>query len=528
MSRPAAQHPHLIDHGLPGGPTTGFDPEKATDHDRDTVIPGGGPGSYASPTLVRTRSGASAAARRSKVFGSTKVEAETSSVIVDDESSALVQIEERTLTWQQTTALLLIEYVVLAILAFPYSFQILGMAGGMITTVVVGLSVLYTSHVLWRFCLAHPEVRDIADAAYVVAGRRRIAWYAAFIGLALNNLFIMGLHVNAASTAINTVIQYEFCTVWWGVIFLVIMWAGSLIRGFKYTEVAAIVSAGTMFICYLLVVIGHGVQGTPNGYKAATATTPATSLEWTVWAPEGTTFVQGVSALLNIAYTFIGQALIPSFVGDMKRPEDFPKALYISMTVELALFSTCGAIVYSYAGTALTTAPAYGSLIAKYGKPAAALVLPTVIIVGILYSLVTSRAVFFQIFPEKSIHRQRHTVKGWAIWIAIVSIGWIIAFVIAESIPFFSDLLSLISSLFDSWFGYILWACCYWHLNRGKPLSNKRHLVEYILNIVMFITGFFLFGAGTYASVQSIINSYSTGNIKTAFSCVNSGFEFTR
>lgn len=35
---------------------------------------------------------------------------------MDDESSALVQIEERTLTWQQTTALLLIEYVVLAIL----------------------------------------------------------------------------------------------------------------------------------------------------------------------------------------------------------------------------------------------------------------------------------------------------------------------------------------------------------------------------------------------------------------------------
>lgn len=85
------------------------------------------------------------------------------------------------------------------------------------------------------------------------------------------------------------------------------------------------------------------------------------------------------------SYTFIGQALIPSFVGDMKRPEDFPKALYISMTVELALFSTCGAIVYSYAGTALTTAPAYGSLIAKYGKPAAALVLPTVIIVGGYY-----------------------------------------------------------------------------------------------------------------------------------------------
>lgn len=52
-----------------------------------------------------------------------------------------------------------------------------------------------------------------------------------------------GLHVNAASTAINTVIQYEFCTVWWGVIFLVIMWAGSLIRGFKYTGMSCVCMA---------------------------------------------------------------------------------------------------------------------------------------------------------------------------------------------------------------------------------------------------------------------------------------------
>jgi amino acid permease len=53
---------------------------------------------------------------------------------------------------------------------------------------------------------------------------------------------------------------------------------------------------------------------------------------------------------LNITYTFIGQALIPSFVGDMKNPEDFPKALYISMAVEVLLFTICGAVVYSYAG----------------------------------------------------------------------------------------------------------------------------------------------------------------------------------
>jgi hypothetical protein len=67
--------------------------------------------------------------------------------------------------------------------------------------------------------------------------------------------------------------------------------------------------------------------------------------------------------------------------------------------------------------------------------------------------MVTSRAVFFQIFDERSIHRRTHTVKGWAVWTGIVAVGWVIAFIIGESIPFFNDLLSLISSLFDSWFG---------------------------------------------------------------------------
>jgi hypothetical protein len=47
-------------------------------------------------------------------------------------------------------------------------------------------------------------------------------------------------------------------------------------------------------------------------------------------------------------------------------------------------------------------------------------------------SLVTSRAIFFKIFPEKSVHRTRHTVKGWSVWIAVVASGWIIAFIIGE------------------------------------------------------------------------------------------------
>jgi len=48
----------------------------------------------------------------------------------------------------------------------------------------------------------------------------------------------------------------------------------------------------------------------------------------------------------------------------------------------------------------------------------------------------------------------KNTFLAVGSWIAIIATLWIIAFVIAESIPSFMDLLSLISSLFVSWFTY--------------------------------------------------------------------------
>lgn len=36
-----------------------------------------------------------------------------------------------------------------------------------------------------------------------------------------------------------------------------------------------------------------------------------------------------MSAYLNIAYTFIGQITLPSFIAEMKEPKDFPKGTSI-------------------------------------------------------------------------------------------------------------------------------------------------------------------------------------------------------
>lgn len=75
---------------------------------------------------------------------------------------------------------------------------------------------------------------------------------------------------------------------------------------------------------------------------------------------------------------------------------------------------------------------------------------------------------------------------------------------------------------------YILWALCFFQMRKGHHFSSVRGIAEFALNVLILITGLFFFIAGTYASVQSIINSYAAGAIKAPFQCTNTGFTFTQ
>jgi len=90
----------------------------------------------------------------------------------------------------QTAALLFYEYICLAIMSFPYSYSVLGLVPGLIMTVVVAGIVLYTSLVVWEFCLRHPEVRDVCDIGQMLFWGKTWAWYATAVMFVLNNTFI--------------------------------------------------------------------------------------------------------------------------------------------------------------------------------------------------------------------------------------------------------------------------------------------------------------------------------------------------
>ncbi|KAL8785212.1 MAG: hypothetical protein Q9213_003481 [Squamulea squamosa] len=426
------------------------------------------------------------------------------------EMEASNAIKYRTCSWQKTAALLFSEYICLAIMSFPYSYSVLGLVPGLIVTVVVALFVLYTSLIVWEFCIRHPEIRDVCDLGQMLYYGWTWVWYGTAAMFLLNNTFIQGLHVLIGAKYLNTMTDGAICTIGFSAVVAVISWICSLPRTFDTLSKIATLSAFFTFISVLLAAIFAGLEDHPKGYNTGG---PSGKLvgepDVLVVAKTGTTFVSGMNAFLNISYTFIGQITLPSFIAEMREPKDFPKALWAVTIAEIIVFSVVGATIYAFTGTQYNTAPAFGSLGNEvYLKVSFSFMIPTLIFLGVLYASVSARFIFFRVF-EGTRHKGNHTVIGWASWGGILAVTWIVAFIIAEVIPFFSDLLSLMSSLFDSFFGFIFWGTAYMRMRKadyGPGWITKRGIRGiggFALNVFIILIGLYMLTAGTYATVQT-------------------------
>lgn len=445
---------------------------------------------------------------------------------VDDVSSDIYSISDqiaqekdhpiryRSCSWQRTTALLMSEYICLAILSFPWSFSVLGMVPGVIVTISVAASVQYTSYTLWKFCMKHPDVRDVCDIGRIIFGGSDLAYNLTGLMFILNNTFIQALHCLVGAKLLNTLTNSSMCTITFSAITAIICFVFSLPRTLNQLGGLGTFSAVTMGIAVLLAIVFSGVQSHPAGF---TGDPPLV----TKFPVPGTTFVAGMSAFLNISYTFIGQITLPSFIAEMKNPRDFPKALWAVTICEIVVFMLCGTVMYHFVGNQYMTSPAFGSLEPVYKKIAFSFAIPTIVYLGSLYSSVTARFIFFRVYHQ-SHHKYSNTLQGWLTWSGVIAATWILAFIIAEVIPFFSDMLSLMSSLFDGWFGFIYWAMAYLILYPGQHRwDGIWRTAETLLNYFLILFGFYMLVGGTYVSIQSIINSYKAAAVGSVFSCVS-------
>lgn len=101
----------------------------------------------------------------------------------------------------------------------------------------------------------------------------------------------------------------------------------------------------------------------------------------------------------------------------------------------------------------------------------------------------------------------------------------LIAWVIAEAIPFFSDLLGVISALFISGFSFYFPALFWFQLiKEGKWYEGRKNICLSLLNGLCLVVGVAVLGCGTYAAVQDIVDQYNSGSVRGSFTCDSSAY----
>ncbi|KAJ5656994.1 hypothetical protein N7507_008944 [Penicillium longicatenatum] len=427
-------------------------------------------------------------------------------------------IKLRTMSWQKTAVLLAGDQVCLAIMAQSWSLSVLGWVPGIITMVLAGILFWITSITMHKYIMKNPQIKDICDFGYYVFGQSKAAYvFSAFMLLA-NNILLIGFHVLTGAKVLNTLSDHSLCTAVFSVITTIMGVIMSTPRTLHHVSFMSMFSSACMGIAILLFLVFAGIETAPlYGYFGDYPTDgPVKTYAFPL---PGTTFVNCMNAVLNITFLWVPQILFPSFIAEMERPQDFPKSLAVLGVISAILFIVPPAIGFRYLGQ-YATAPAFGSLgVDSYKKASFGFVIVPTLIIGVIYANVTAKFIYLRLMGT-SRHAHSNTVIGWGVWILVMIVIWIIAFIFSEVVPSMGDFLSLLGAAFDSFFGFIFFAVAYWQLNRGRLFAGLGNTIMTLINVFILCVGLFLLGPGLYAAVEAIITDYS-GSVTPAFTCAN-------
>lgn len=438
--------------------------------------------------------------------------------LVDEEASHDIKL--RTMSWQKAMCLLFGDQICLAIMAQAWSFMVLGWVPALITTFVAGALFYISSLTMWKYMMKHPHIIDVCDLGAQLFGGSRVAYEFTGFMLLANNILLIGFHVFTGARIINTLSDGSNCTVIWSVVVTILGVLFSLPRTLNHVSIMSVFSAACMGLAILLFLVfvaiedhpfqGYGGKWPKLGEKVVTTAFPVAGVTW----------VDCLNAVLNITFLWVPQILFPTFISEMERPQDFPKALAGLSIFSFILFIIAPVVGYYYLGQ-YAEAPSFGSLQPIYKKAGFAFVIVPTIIIGVIYCNVSAKFIYGRLM-KGSTHAHSNTKLGWGVWIGVVSGIWAISFIFGSVIPSMGDFLSLLGAAFDSFFGFIYWALAYWYLYRGSFWSSPLRSVNTVIHIFMMLCGLFLLGPGLYAAVEAIIADYS-GGTRPAFSCSSNG-----
>ncbi|KAL9109323.1 MAG: hypothetical protein Q9227_006078 [Pyrenula ochraceoflavens] len=404
------------------------------------------------------------------------------------------EINYRTLEWWQAGMIMIAETISLGILSLPSVLATVGMAPGIILILGLGVLATYSGYILGQFRLQYPWVHSFGDAGEIIFkplglptfGKELFGW-----AQTIFQIFSMASHILTWTICFNTVTGSATCTMVWGVIALIVFWLFDLPRTLKKVSYLSISSFISIFAAVMITMIDVGVEK-PIGSAKLSAT-------------QALSFQSAFISVSNIVFAFAGHACFFGFISELRDPRDFTKALILLQTSDITLYLIVAVVVYRYSGPEVKS-PALGSAGSTAKKAAWGVAIPTIIIAGVIYGHVASKYIFVRIF-RGTRHLVKRTKLSTIAWTLITLTLWVIAWIIAESIPNFNDLLALVSALFASWFTYGLSGVFWLFMNKGQYFANWKKACLTVSASFLFLVGGAVCILGLWTSGDAIHNA---------------------
>ncbi|KAJ5094887.1 hypothetical protein N7532_007220 [Penicillium argentinense] len=408
------------------------------------------------------------------------------------------EIKYKTLKWWQCGLLMICESVSLGVLSLPSAVATLGLVPGVILIVGLGLLATYTGYNIGLMRERYPHIQNLADAGEILLGRLGRELFGA--GQFLFCIFIMGSHILTFRVMMNTITNHGTCSIVFSLVGMIISLVLSIPRTMKGMIWISFCSFLSIFSAVMITIISVGVEQHPGRIIEATV---------------DTTLYTAFQAVSNIVFAYCAHVAFFGLIAEMETPNDFKKSLFMLQGFEICLYLTAGVVVYCYVGKDVSS-PALSSAGPLMKKVAFGIAIPTIVGAGVVNGHIGLKYIYFRLCSKSDLIHQRNW-KSIGLWLGLGVSCWIVAWIIAEAIPVFSDLNSLISALFASWFSYGLSGIYWLHLNRGQWFASPRKVAMTVLNVAIALFGLALCVLGLYASGTAIHDDSS----KASFTCGN-------
>ncbi|CAK7237206.1 hypothetical protein SBRCBS47491_009898 [Sporothrix bragantina] len=395
------------------------------------------------------------------------------------------------------------------VLSIPSALGVVGYGPGLVLLALWSALTIYYSYVAYQFRMKFAGVHNIVDAAMVMGGPiAREVTSALFL---LTWILCTGSGFIGLSQGLKILANGRGCTIVWTLVAAIATGVLSSIRTLGKLAILTWIGFGSIFTAVFIVVVGVTTTDRPA------AAPPTGPYELGVLAVGHPTFVAGLVAALNLFSGFGSTSTFMPVIAEMKVPRQFPKALFISQGFLVACYMSFGMVIYMYCGQYITS-PSLANAGGTLEKIAYGISIPGFMMTSTLWVHVAAKFLLVRILRD-SKHLQDNSLVHWTTWLSSTIGLTILSFVLAEAIPFFNYILGLIGSLCCSPTCLVIPAIMGLYLHKGNYFASKGVMALCMLHCITIVGGTFMAIAGTYTTIQSIVDAYASGGVAGAFTC---------